>query len=230
LLEESLEIYRALRVQERIGWVLFLQAQVLFLSGGDPATAQSLTEQSLPLIREGGHTWHGALPLELLGRIFLQQGETARARELCEESLATVTELGEKSITDVLLPSLARVVACQGDLAAAQQLYRKSLALSRAVGNDEPIAFCLEGLAAVVAAQGEQRWAARLWGTAEALREAMETPLPPVYRAEYDRTVEGLRAHLDEAAFAEAWKEGRTTPLEQIIVEVLKMGDEAGKQ
>jgi predicted ATPase/DNA-binding CsgD family transcriptional regulator len=214
VLEESLEIYRTLGVQERIGLVLCLQAEVLFLSGGDPATAQSLAEQSLPLIREGGHTWHSAHPLDLLAQIFLQQGKTARARELCEESLATF----EKSIyREMLLLSLARVVACQGDLAAAQQLYRKSLALARAMGTNDYIAFCLEGLAAVVAAQGELRWAARLWGTAEALREALGTPLPPVYRADYGRAVAAARTQLGEKFFAAAWAEGRTMSLEQIL-------------
>ena len=218
LLEESLEIYRTLGVQDRIGWVLYLQAQVLFLSGGDPATAQSLAEQSLPLIREGGHTWHSTHPLDLLGQIFLQQGKTARARELCEESLATLQELGEKSIhRDVPLLSLARVVTRQGDLAAALQLYRKSLALARALGTNESIAFCLESLAAVVAAQGEPRWAARLWGTAEAWREALGTPLPPVYRADYERAVAAARTQLGEQFFAAAWAEGRSLTPEQAL-------------
>jgi len=218
LLDESLEIYRTLGVQARIGWVLYLQAQLCFLSGDDLATAQSLAEQSLPLIREGGYTWNSIGPLELLGQIFLQQGKTARAGELCEESLATVQELGGKHIhRDMLLLSLARVVARQGDLAAAQQLYRKSQALARAMGTNESIAFCLEGLAAVVAAQGELRWAARLWGTAEAQREALGTPLPPVYRADYERAVAAARTQLGEEFFAAAWAEGRTMTLDEVL-------------
>jgi predicted ATPase/class 3 adenylate cyclase len=231
LLDESLETYRTLGDQARIGWVLFLQAQLLFLSGGDPATAQSLSEQSLPLLRQGGHIWHSVGPLDVLGQLFLLQGKTTRARELCEESLATVQDLGEKHIyRDVLLLSLARVVARQGDLVVAQQLYRKSLALSRAMGTNDSIAFCLEGLAAVVAAQGEQREAARLWGTAEALREALGAPLPPVYRADYERAVDAARTQLGVKFFAEAMAEGRTTPLEQVITDVLKMKGEAETQ
>jgi predicted ATPase/DNA-binding CsgD family transcriptional regulator len=216
VLEESLEIYRTLGVQERIGLVLCLQAEMLFLSGGNLTTAQSLAEQSLPLIREGGNTWLGAHALDLLAQIFLQQGKTARARELCEESLATFK--GEESIyRDMPLLSLARVVAREGDLAAAQQLYRKSLALARAMGTNDYIAFCLEGLAAVVAAQGEPRWAARLWGTAEARCEALGTPLPPVYRADYERAVAAARTQLGEKFFAAAWAEGRTLTPEQAL-------------
>src|SRR5262249_46585124 len=153
----------------------------------------------------GEHSWHGHRPLQLLGQIFLQQGKIAKARELCEEILATFQDWGERSIErDAYLVSLARAVAGQGDLAAAQQLYRRSLALARAMGTNESIAFCLEGLAAVVAAQGEPSWAARLWGIAEARRETLETPLPPVYQAGYERSVAAACTQLGEQSFAVA--------------------------
>ena len=89
---------------------------------------------------------------------------------------------------------------------------------------------CLEGLGAMVAAQGEPGKAARLWGIAEALREDMGAFMYPVDRPAYERTVADARTHLGEEAFAAAWAKGRTTPLEQVIDEVLKMNGEAGKQ
>jgi hypothetical protein len=46
--------------------------------------------------------------------------------------------------------------------------------------------------------------------------------MPPVYRAGYERAVAAARAQLGEGAFAKAWVEGRTMPLEQVINEVLK--------
>ena len=50
--------------------------------------------------------------------------------------------------------------------------------------------------------------------------------LSPLRRAEYDRTVEGIRTHLDQATFAEAWAQGRAMPLEQAIVQALETKDE----
>jgi hypothetical protein len=79
----------------------------------------------------------------------------------------------------------------------------------------------LEGLAAVVAVQGELPWAARLWGTAEALRDGMGTPIPPAYRADYERSVAGARSQLGEQAFAAAWEEGRAMTVEQVVNEAL---------
>ena len=54
-------------------------------------------------------------------------------------------------------------------------------------------------------------------GAAAALRETMGTPIPPVYRADYDRSVAAARAQLGEKAFAAAWAEGRIMTVEQVL-------------
>jgi DNA-binding NarL/FixJ family response regulator len=81
--------------------------------------------------------------------------------------------------------------------------------------NKEVIPACLEGWADMVAAQGEPAWAARLWGAAEGLRETIGTPLPPVYRADYEHSVAAARTQLGEKTFAAAWAEGRAMTPEQ---------------
>ena len=58
-------------------------------------------------------------------------------------------------------------------------------------------------------------WAAGLWGAAEALRETIGTPLPPVERDTYERSVAAVRTQLGEKAFATAWAEGRAMTPEQ---------------
>ena len=56
-----------------------------------------------------------------------------------------------------------------------------------------------------------------MWGTAEALREAMGTPLPPVYRADYERAVAAARTQLGEKFFVTAWVQGHNMTLEQAL-------------
>ncbi len=227
LLEESLELYRALNDKARLGWVLYLLAQVLFLSHMDLAIASVLAEESLVHLRQVGDTWVSAFALSLLGEIVLQQGDAARARALIEESITILKEVEDRVTTAETLICLARVVACQGETERASGLYQESLAILQGYkyGTDS-ILPCLEGLGAVLAGQGELARmveAARLWGAAEALREAIGAPMPPVYRADYERAVVTARAQLDEEAFAAAWAGGRTIPLEQVINEALKM-------
>ena len=72
-------------------------------------------------------------------------------------------------------------------------------------------------MASVLAIQGEPARAARLWGAAEALRETMGAGIWPVERALYERSVAAARALFEERAFAAAWAEGRTMPLEQVL-------------
>jgi DNA-binding CsgD family transcriptional regulator len=93
----------------------------------------------------------------------------------------------------------------------------ESLALAQEMGSKWIIPFDLEGLAALLVTQGELRWTAQLWGAAEVLRERTSYPLPPVDRPSYERVVACARVQLGEQAFADAWQEGRTMPLEQIL-------------
>lgn len=127
-------------------------------------------------------------------------------------------EIGNRLSTAQSLAFLAKVLAHQGDQAAARAMYEESLALATA-GNTPKwrITPCLEGLAGVLTSQGEIVWAARLWGAAEALRNAMGTPIPPVSRAEYERSLTAARTHLSEREFAAAWAEGRDMTLEQVL-------------
>ncbi len=230
LLEESLGLYRALGDKQRIGLVLYLLARVLFVSQSDLARASALAEQSLALQREVGAKFFIGPPLRLLGEICLVQGKQTRARELAEESVAIFKEEGTGWNIAGLI-GLARIVALQGDHAAARDLYQECLALLHKIGNKEAIATCLEGLGAVVAAQGAEgaplagaRWAARLWGAAETLRQHIGAPMPPVYRTDYEQAVVAARTALGEEAFATAWNEGRTMPLEQVITAALQRG------
>ena len=116
---------------------------------------------------------------------------------------------------------MGRVLAAEGDLAGARAFYEESLILESRVNFGRSyldIAPALEGLAAVVAAQGEPTWAAHLWGRAEAQRKTIGTPLPPLYRADYEHAVAVARTQLDEPSFAAAWTEGRAMTLEQVCV------------
>jgi len=79
------------------------------------------------------------------------------------------------------------------------------------------IAVSLLRLGEVVAAQQKLAWAAQLWGAAEALRDAIGVPIPPVERADYERSLSAARVHLGERAFAAAWAQGRAMTPEQAL-------------
>jgi ATP/maltotriose-dependent transcriptional regulator MalT len=220
LLEESLRLYRTVSDHARIGGVLYLLAQVLFVSQSDLARAQVIAEQSLALLVEVGDKWTIGYCLNLTGQMRLIQGEPDLAFELVEKSVALLKEVGDRGALVDALIILARIVTCQGNIAAAGRLYEESLAILREVGSSSfgPIvAAYLEGWGAMVASRGEPVEAARLWGTAEALREAIGAPMPPVDRNNYEQTVALARAQLEEQTFSALWTQGRSTTPEQVL-------------
>src|SRR6185369_11238693 len=102
------------------------------------------------------------------------------------------------------------VVLEQGDIARAAELGQQSLTLLQEVGAEETeIAESLDEMAEVARRQGDARRAASLLGAAETLREGAGAAILPSKRDTYERTISATRADLDEAAFAEAWAEGR---------------------
>ncbi len=224
LAEEGVRLFR--EVGEAWGTALALNhLGRATLELGDPVAARPLLEESAALFR-AGNMQRLAMPLNTLGRVALRQGDDTGARAYCEEALAVARATGDELFIAEALAQLGTVALHVGDSGQATALYQQSLTLIWTRGYRECIAEDLAGLAATASLLGQPERAARLFGAVEALREVSGIRLSPLPRADYDRAVEGIRAHLDEATFAQAWEKGRAMPLEQAIAEALATPDE----
>jgi predicted ATPase/class 3 adenylate cyclase/DNA-binding CsgD family transcriptional regulator len=213
LAEQAVEIFREVGDITGVAISLMTVALVVFWQG-DLVRAQTLAEEALARASETGITSAKALALAIGGEITLAQGETTTARLLIEKSHTLWQEVENQGMLAWMRSLLGMVLAVQGDHTAARTVYEESLLGDLAVVNIAPT---LEGLAVVVAAQGETTWAVRLLAAAAALRDSLGTPLPPVYRADYERSVAAACAQLDEQTFAVAWAEGRGMTWEQAL-------------
>jgi DNA-binding NarL/FixJ family response regulator len=72
-------------------------------------------------------------------------------------------------------------------------------------------------MAEVAVAQRRPERAARLFGAAEALRGAIGAPRPSGFSDYCERDLAEARASLDEAAFENAWEEGRLMTPERAV-------------
>lgn len=189
----------------------------LFVAQGDQAIVRARLEDSLTLFGELGDKGGIAFYSWASGWVALSQGDSVTAQNLVEQSLTLWRELGNRWYTALSLGMLGKIATQRGDLGVARALHEESLAIARASHDNWLTALCLEALAAVVTAQGEVVWAARLWGAAEALRDTTGSPLPPVFRADYERSVAAARTQLGEKTFAAAWAEGRSMTPEQVL-------------
>lgn len=220
LLEKSRVLYQVLGDRQRLSWVSYLLARLLFLSQRDPERARCLAEQSLASFQEQKNQFYSSMPLGLLGLLALESDDLATARSLLEESRSLQAQGGGE--TEMLEPGrgLARLLVLQGEVDAARSLYRGNLALLFECGIcQEHIAANLEGLAALEAQEGALCQATRLWGAAQALRQTIGAPLYPIDCAGYEPTRELVRARLGEQAFRAAWVEGQRLTPQQVLGE-----------
>ncbi len=223
--EESLALCRALGEKWGVAAALGGLGVTAFLQG-DYAVARPLLEEGVVLMRPQRDNRNLAINLYYLGRIKRHEGNSQQAVALFEESLALYKEIGNRPGIARVLCMLGKMACDNGDYGQAGAQLKESLALKQE--SRRGIASVLLGFATLTAAQQQAKLAARLLGAVEVLREAIGAPLPSDERADYEQTLAAARAALGEEAFARAWAEGRATPLEQAITDVLKIAGEAG--
>jgi len=221
---EGLQMYHEVGESWGIALVQYILGKAM-VESGELAAARPVLEESEQLFRAIGDRQRLVSPLNALGLVALHQGDYAGAIAHLEEALLVAQETGEDLFYAEALAHLGTVALRVGDYRQSAVLYQQSLALIWTRGYRENIVKDLAGLAAVASLLGQPERGARLCGAVEALREMSGITLSPLNRAEYDRTVEGIRAQLDEAMFVAAWKEGRTMPLEEAIAYALVTKD-----
>jgi len=220
---QRLMLHRKLGDNEGIADALNYLGAVAFYQG-DQEQAAKLCEESLARYRKLGNKQGAASSLLCLAVAALFRREYKRAAALCEESIALRRQLHDRSFLVFSLCGLTLATTLQGDYERAIQACQEALTVSQDLGHKNGLAFSLEAMAGIAGAQGQAERAAKLFGAAEALREVIGAPLPPGFRALYERVMVTARAHLGEAAFAETWAQGRAMTLEQALAEAEQTG------
>jgi predicted ATPase/DNA-binding CsgD family transcriptional regulator/Tfp pilus assembly protein PilF len=194
---------------------------------GDLIAACSFLEESAALFRMIGDRRYQMVLVDALGLVTLRQGDYDAAKAHFEETLSVARETGDEPFIANALAHLGTVALRMGEYPQVAALYQQSLALNQKQANRDGTVENLAGLAEVASRSGQPERAARLLGAVETLRKVSGITLPPLRRTGYDRTIEGIRALLDEATFKEAWAQGRTMPLEQVIALAEETKDES---
>jgi len=190
------------------------------MNRGDLVRAAARFEEALPLFIECGELWTASQTHTWLGTVLLLQGDQEQAVARFEEGLALARWIGDRAATYNALYALAQVALLKGQHAVATSNFREGMGLSEEMGDLANVAYCLEGLATVAGARGEAERSARLFGAAQGLFQTIGVPVWTYYtpdRSLYERTMEGVREALGEAAFEAAFSEGRVMSPERAI-------------
>jgi hypothetical protein len=192
----------------------------LAMAQGDVARAASLLEENLTWARRNGERRPIAITLDDLSELAMAQGDTGHAATLAEEALAHYTALQHLDGVPHLSAMLGTIRLRQGDPHAAAQHLEESVRVAQTLGLDLEMAHGLAGTAALCLACGLPEPAARLSAAASAVLEAMGAPgCAPALQHD---TVAASRAALGAEAFAAAWAEGQTMPVEDTIASALE--------
>jgi len=214
----GLELSQALQHIWGTAWSLLRLGQSTWLfASNDSARATKLLNESLGLFQLMSDEMGMAHALFVLGDIALGQGDVQSARAHYEQSLSLSRHCEEKGTAIWALRGLGQLGRHLALYQRAAEWYHESLALSRELREQRGIIVGLEGLAGIVIRQGQAELAIALLAAADALRDKINYPLRPAWRADYEDTLDLVRAGLDNAAFAAAWRAGRMLTTEQAL-------------
>jgi tetratricopeptide (TPR) repeat protein len=211
----------ALTINETFGDALSI-AQSRFMlgyaaiEGGDFKRAPPIFEQCMRDSRDVGDDRYTLMTSFNLAWACDELGDVERARALREESLSLARATSDESSEAHILDSLGGMARREGRFEDALAMFRGALRIFRNLGDRFHTSQALSKIASVFAVTEQERAATRLLARGELQRE--EVGIYPVWLAKInDETLAALHTQLDEAAFAEAWEEGRVLTLDEAV-------------
>jgi predicted ATPase/class 3 adenylate cyclase len=215
---------RAIATAAGESWIL---ANALLLLGsveldrGTTEAARRRFEEALALVEDHVEAGVWAPPILMnLGLLATIQGDVVEARRWYEATLAALPADAVTFIRPMVLGHLASIAWNEGDRAKAAALQREALPLRRALWDVLALASSLANAAEFAALGDRPEVAARLLGAAAALRVRGGVTIDPFNLGDPQALMARVREQLGEPAFAAAWAQGESLPLDQAIVEV----------
>jgi predicted ATPase/DNA-binding CsgD family transcriptional regulator len=184
---------------------------------GDSARTEELGARALATFRATGEAQETAAALINLGAAAGYAGDSGLARRRLDEALSISRQIGYQEGIAWSQHELAILARREHDLPGAAALLRTSMRLHHELGDRWRVASVLEEVAGGVLVRLDPGRAAELLGATEALRDALQAPLPPAERPDYEAAVEALRARLGPALLERHWETGRARGLERSI-------------
>ena len=213
--EEALAIHRALGDERGMGISLW-GLGYLRVEQGEPESAEELLTESIRLLRGAGDEASLLWATRTLAFTYLTLGDLARARPLYEATLRGARAAGDDALQGATLGALSKIAVDEGRLVDAVSISRESLRTLGEVGDRLLAVSVICSAASVLTSIGRSATAARLMSYADVEYEESRAREPWVDTMNSD-TLSVIRAQLDEAAFADAWEQGRKLTTDKAV-------------
>ena len=214
--EEALALHRRVGSPWDVAFAEYEFAHV-FTREGDFATARPLFEDSVRRLRELGDEHRALQATRGLAWCNLELGNVERAKAFYQELLEGARVAGDRNMEARALATFAVFASDEGRHEDALVLLQDAYRIDHEFGDPSETATDLIGFARALALADRPRTAVQLLSCAEARRDELAMVLPS-YVIEYrDLAETRARAQLDDAAFAEAWEEGRKLSADEAV-------------
>lgn len=217
---KGLELYGELNDEYNVNALVEGMGIVAYYMG-EYETARNYLEKSLDWYRAREMKDGLGSVLRWLGDLERVSGSYRQAALDYREALQFNNEVGLPLAVATTLHRLGQVASHDEEADEAQSLFLDSLKLHHQENSRQGIVECLAGLAGVAVLRRELVRAAEIFGAAEALLESIGNQLTPADRLDWERYEKRLRAQLPDNVFQSAWQRGKTTPVKQLLDEVV---------
>jgi predicted ATPase len=185
---------------------------------GDFAGARELFETSVQLFHDLGDEVNALFASRLLAWMYDELGDRVKAWALYEQNLGWARTLGNRPMEAQALGAVASMALDQGRADDAVSLLKDVLRIDRDMGANFQTAIDLTRFARALAfAGGRDTEAASLLAIAEVLRVEMGAGGMPYLLRNHDEALAILRTRLDEAALADALRQGANLRADEAI-------------
>lgn len=218
--EEALALHGRLRNDWGVAYAVLLLGLVA-TEESDFEAARRLMDESAQRFRDVGDEHYTLMAMDNLAWISSQLGDLGGARVLHEGVVRGARLTGNERMEALSLGGLAAITTEEGRPDEAVAMLSASLPIWHRLGDRHMVARELLRFARALAAERRAERAALLLSCSEALHE--EIAAREAWRpAEVERTLAMIRAHLDEAAVAAAWEQGRKLTIEEAVALALE--------
>ena len=184
---------------------------------GNDTLARTLLEQIIERSEKRGDLQVVASALSGLGDLAACRGDHDLARRYQHECLARFRQLDDRWGIARALTDLANIDLQAEDYNAADASLAEALDAFHALGHQRGVARRLEALSWCAGRQARHFVAVRLASAAAAIRERILVPAGDAERGQIEHTMAEARHLLDRADYDQAWAEGCTMTLDQIL-------------
>jgi predicted ATPase/class 3 adenylate cyclase len=213
---EALALFR--RIENRIGEAIgLLHLGQICAYVGEVEPARDYFTHCNTIARDIEHSEIEGESERMLGEIALEEGDMPAARARFIRSLALCRDAGDRRDEAISLWWLGKVDLAAGEIDHAADRLGAALRAFETIEMREEMIGCVEDHARLAYLRGSPDEAARLYAGADSQRARTTLMRPPRTQSRWHEEIAATRAALGDAAFDQAWSEGRPWEVSEMI-------------